>query len=184
MSDGASSRGASRPITARRVLAAPAGAVASFLSDLSNHARLAPDSVEVLSLDRRRSGADHAIVRLRGPLGIRRTASTELAPPVEVNTISGTARIGRRTLASVSWTIRDEGDGARVELHATVESAARFDALALRLGGRRWLAGHFAAALDRLAAELAPEPDHAAERVPRDWVRGPTVPLPAERPAS
>jgi hypothetical protein len=155
--------------------------VATFLSDLSNHTRLAPDSVEVLSLERRRSGAEHAIVRLRGPLGIRRTASTELAPPVEANTLSGWARIGRRTLASVRWTIRGDAEGARVALHATVESAARLDALALRLGGRRWLAGHFAAALDRLAAELAPAPDHATERVPRDWATGSAVPLPAGR---
>ena len=140
--------------------------MASFLSDLSNHVLLAPDSVEVLSLDRRPSGGEHAIVRLRGPLGIRRTASTELAPPVKANTISGWARIGRRTLASVSWTIRGDGDGARVALRATVESAARFDALALRLGGRRWLAGHFAAALDRLAAEFAPAPWRSLEPQP------------------
>jgi Polyketide cyclase / dehydrase and lipid transport len=181
VSDAASSRGASRPIIASRELAAPAGAVASFLSDLSNHAQLAPDSVEVIALTRRPSGAEHAVVRLRGPLGIRRTASTELAPPVEPNTLTGWARIGRRTLASVSWVIRGDGESARVALQATVESAARFDALALRLGGRRWLAGHFAAALDRLAAELAPATDRAAEHVPRDWATGSPVPLSAGR---
>jgi hypothetical protein len=100
---------------------------------------------------------------------------------VEANTISGRARIGQRTLASVSWTIRCDGVGAQVALVATVESTGRFDSLVLRLGGRRWLARQFAVALERLAAELAAAPDRAADRVPRDWGQGSTVPLPAGR---
>ena len=43
-------------------------------------------------------------------------------------------------------------------LCAQVESAGPLDAIVLRAGGRRWITSHFAAALERLASEVAPGP--------------------------
>ena len=138
-----------------------------FLSDLGNHALLAPDSVQVLSLDRRPDGGAHARVRLRGPLGIRRRALTELlSTQAEANTIAGIARIGRRTVASILWTIESLDEATEVTLCAHVESAGPLDAIVLRAGGRRWITSHFAAALERLSSEVAPGPGHQTEPAP------------------
>jgi hypothetical protein len=149
-------RRARQPIVATKSIAAPAGEVLRFLGDLENHVRLAPGSVEVLSLDRRPDLGAHAVVRLRGPLAIRRTAATELLPTAAPNSIVGRARIGSSTLASVAWRVQDRATGSAVALCATIDATAPLDALLLRLGGRRWLARHFAAALDRLSDQVAP----------------------------
>jgi hypothetical protein len=144
-------RRADRPIVASRQMAEPAEEVARFLADLENHVRLAPGSVQVLSLDRRPGLGDRALVRLRGPLAVRRTAWTEVVEAPAANSIVGRACIGCSTVASVNWTIRRQGAGSDVTLCATVDAASRLDGLLLRFGGRRWLARRFAAALDQLA---------------------------------
>jgi outer membrane protein assembly factor BamB len=144
-------------IDARRQIAATRQDVNHFLADLENHARLSPGSVEVLSHHSLKDGVAHATVLLRGPLGIRRFARTELLPvPVEATSIRGRAQIGHRTAASVAWTIKACGPGrSEVALCARVEDAAPLDRLLLLLGGRRWLAGHFQAALARLPHLIA-----------------------------
>jgi carbon monoxide dehydrogenase subunit G len=141
-------------IVAQRRIAAPADAVVDFLSDLENHVRLAPGALEVLQLERPPGVVARAIVRLKGPLAIRRTAVTELLRTAAPDLVAGRARIGDRTRASVVWRIEAYGAGSSVSLCATVDAAAPFDALLLRLGGRRWVARRFAAALDNLAEEL------------------------------
>jgi hypothetical protein len=184
----ASGPGAERPIAARCHIAAPPEAVALFPSDLTNHAILAPRSVELTALDSTGAGCSRALVRLRGPFGIRRTAATELLAPTRPGSIAGTARIGRRTEASVVWTILESTGGSEVTLSATVDAAGPLDALWLWAWGRRWLAGHFAAALDRLAVELAAEtefdPARALGHSPAGRPTPSTVPAPAGRAAS
>jgi hypothetical protein len=149
--------GWTRRIDARRQIAATRQDLNHFLADLENHARLSPRSVEVLSRQSRKDGVAHATVLLRGPLGIRRCARTELLPvPVEATSIRGRAQIGNRTAASVAWTIKACGPGrSEVALCARVEDAAPLDRLLLLLGGRRWLARHFQAALARLSVLIA-----------------------------
>lgn len=144
---------AQQPIVAGRTLSAPADVVLRFLSDLENHAQLAPTSVRVLSLDRQDDASTRAVVRLRGPLAIHRTATTELCPPA-ASSIAGRAKIGNATVASVTWSIRTVHRGSVVTLCATVEAAGSLDAVLLRFGGRHWLAKRFAAALENLALEL------------------------------
>src|SRR3954447_19254696 len=148
----------SRPIVASSAIAAPPEEVLRFLADLENHVRLAPGSVEVLSLDRRPDVGVRALVRLTGPLAIQRTAATELLRTPAPNSIVGWARTGGSTQASVAWKIQTRAAGSAVTLRATIDAAGPLDRLLLSLGGRRWLARRFAAALEHLADQLAPAP--------------------------
>jgi hypothetical protein len=143
-----------RPIVASRRIGAPADQVLRFLGDLENHARLAPGSVELLSLERRPGLGARALVRLRGPLAIKRTATTELVPTRVADSIAGRARVGKGTLVSVAWEICRPGTGSLVTLSATLDAIRPLDSMLLRLGGRRWLARRFALALDHLSDEL------------------------------
>jgi uncharacterized protein YndB with AHSA1/START domain len=149
-----------RPIVASRHIAAPAEAVFRFLTDLENHVRLAPGSVEVLSLDRSPGHSARALVWLRGPLAIQRTASTEFLRTPVPDSIVGRARIGNSTRASVAWRIQRRAAGSAVTLCATIDAVSPLDGLLLLLGGRRWLAKRFAAALEHLSDQLTQVPTH------------------------
>ena len=147
-------------IVARMQMSAPADAVMGFLADLENHVQLAPDSVQVLRLSQPPGRPARALVRLIGPLGMRRTASTELRQTPQVNSIAGEARIGERTVASVAWCVEEIDGGSVVTLSATVKAASPIDRVVLLLGGHRWLTRRFAAALQRLSDLLAASPSH------------------------
>jgi uncharacterized protein YndB with AHSA1/START domain len=142
------------PIATSRLVTAPPDSVFRYLEDLANHARLAPRTAELMKLDRRPGHLDRATVRLRGPLGLRRTASTELVRAEPPRLIVGRATLGPRTSASVSWTIATAGSGSVVSLSATIDAAGPLDSLVLHLGGRSWIARRFSLALDSLAAQL------------------------------
>src|SRR4051794_31618329 len=142
------------PIATSRLVAAPPDTVFRYLEDLANHARLAPRTAELMKLDRRPGHLDRATVRLLGPLGLRRTASTELVRTEPPRLIAGRATVGTRTTASVSWTIAAAPAGSVVSLSAAIGATGPIDSLVLHLGGRRWIARRFSLALDRLAAQL------------------------------
>jgi Polyketide cyclase / dehydrase and lipid transport len=147
-------------IVARMQMSASADAVLGFLADLERHVELAPHSVQVLRLSRPPGRPAHALVRLIGPLGMQRTASTELVRTRQANSIAGRARIGKRTVASVAWRVEENDGGSVVTLSATVDAASPVDRLVLLLGGRRWLARRFAVALQRLSELLAAVPSY------------------------
>src|SRR3954467_7923614 len=92
-------------IATSRLVVAPPDHVFHYLEDLANHARLAPRTADVMELCRRPGHLDRATVRLRGPLGLRRTASTELVRTEPPRLIVGRAMLGSRTAVSVRWTI-------------------------------------------------------------------------------
>ncbi|MEO9023688.1 MAG: hypothetical protein ABI339_01605 [Solirubrobacteraceae bacterium] len=69
--------------------------------------------------------------------------------------IAGCARTGKRTRASISWTIAGQQYHTSVSLRVIVEDTALLDGVLLRLGGRRWLQRRFAHALACLAHQLA-----------------------------
>jgi hypothetical protein len=142
---------------------------------------LAPGSVELLSLDRRPDAGARALVRLRGPLAIKRTATTELVSTQVANSIAGRASIGRGTLVSVAWRIHPRGSGSAVTLCATLGATRPLDSLLLRLGGRRWLARRFAAALDHLSDQLTAAP--GIVQAPAASGTAPAAPQPARRAA-
>ena len=122
-------------------------------------------------------GGAHALVRLNGPLGLQRTARTDLLrTPTGSNYVAGRAIIGTRTEAYVTWTIEGGNPGSVVTLWVNVLSTDLRDRLVLRLGGRRWLAGQCKpmAISPRWRWRTRP-PDHADGRVPpvrRDPIRG------------
>jgi hypothetical protein len=150
--------GARREIAATEEIAAPRETVFGFLASLENHAVLGRDSVELLSVRSRAGGANEAVVRLRGPLAIRRTASTAISGTRAPESISGHAWIGPRTRASVAWQIDSAQHGSIVSLRVIVERAGIRDWLLLALGGRWWLKRRFARALRCLSHQLAPTP--------------------------
>jgi len=148
--------GTRQEIAATGEIPAPRETVFGFLAALENHAVLAQGSVDFLSLKGRAGRASEAVVRLRGPLAIHRTASTAISGSRAPESISGRAWIGPRTRAFVSWQIRSAPHGSTVSLRATIERAGLRDRLLLVFGGRWWLRRRFASALRCLAHQVAP----------------------------
>jgi len=138
-----------------RISASPEVAFA-FLADLANHWRLIDRWTEIVELD---PDGRTATVRLRGPLGVRRLASTRVLDAQAPELLVGEARVGRATVGRVRWVLTPEdGHGTLVELTAEVAAAAPLDRVLLAVGARRWLRRRFADALQRLAAEMAAAP--------------------------
>jgi Polyketide cyclase / dehydrase and lipid transport len=143
-------------VEAAALVHAPPEVVFAFLSDLRNHWRLADRYVEVLTLESSDGGpADGGQVRLRGPLGIRRTATTRVVASRESRLIIGTAELRGGSRARVSWILAGRLGSTRVRLAAEVETASAIDRTLLALGGRWWLRRRFASTLERLDRELA-----------------------------
>ncbi|MGH3041226.1 MAG: SRPBCC family protein [Gaiellaceae bacterium] len=142
-------------IAADALVHASPESVFEFLSDLDSHWRLAGPCIEILSLDGRPGVRDGGTVRVRGPLGLRRTATTRVLAASPPRQMVGRAEIGRRTKARVRWVLESRGQATAVRLSATIEGAGTLDGLLLRLGGRRWLRRLFIAALGRLADHFA-----------------------------
>jgi hypothetical protein len=151
--------GGGPPIAAERIVVAPPSEVFSFLADLENHWLLADRFVEVLSLERPPGGgpAHGGTVRIRGPLGLGRTARTRLVQAQPHTSVEGTASVGARTEARVHWTLTPVIEGTLVRLEATVERMGRSEAIVLAAGGRRWLEDRFASILNTLARRLERE---------------------------
>lgn len=150
-------RGLGRPIQSRRTIPVAPGPLFAFLADLENHWRLAA-FVRVVRLDGEPGRHDGSILRIRGPLGVRRTAHAEIDRVTFERTIEGTATVGPRTLARVVWRLDPQPGGTAVELTATVVRAGPLDRLLLRFGGRWWLTRGFGAVLRGLAAKVADGP--------------------------
>lgn len=122
--------------------------VFDFLSDLENHWQLADGAISVVSVE----PGDGGRVRMRGPLGVHRTAVTSLDEIRAPEAIGGTAHVGARTRARVTWTLGlDGGTSTVVTLSAKVEQASPLDRLLLAGGGRAWLESRF----ERILATLA-----------------------------
>lgn len=138
------------PIEATASVAATPEEVFDFLSDLENHWRLVDRFVEVSELA---GDGDGAVVRLRGPLGVRRTVRTRVTETRRPGLIVGVAQLRGSTRARVTWTLEPAAAGrTHVGLAASVEQAALLDRLLLALGGRVWMRRRFAHGLRRLAA--------------------------------
>lgn len=142
---------AAAEIEATGIVPAPPDEVFDFLSDLANHWRLVDRFVEVLSVD-----GDAGVVRLRGPLGIRRTVRTRVTAARSPRLIIGVAELPSGTRARVSWTLAGRLGDTRVRLAAEIERAGAFDRLLLALGGRAWMRRRFRFGLDQLATTMRP----------------------------
>lgn len=153
----AATQAARRPIVVSGHLPAPSASVLQFLERLENHPRLAPGSAEMLYLRNGPEGGAHALVRLRGPLGIERMAGADLwETPAGSEYVAGRVRVGAGTEVSVTWMIEPDASGCFVTVTVSVVSADRRDGFLLRLGARAWLARQLRTSLERLSAELVP----------------------------
>jgi uncharacterized protein YndB with AHSA1/START domain len=149
-------------IEAQAVIPAGPEAVFDYLARLDHHWQLMDGSVEVVSLDGDgEDGPDRAVVRLHGPLGVRRTVHTRVLEVERPRLLRGRAGIGHRTdggrvtEGEVVWALDPDGDGTRVRLSATVKCASLSDRAVLALGGHAWLRARFQAALARLGGLVA-----------------------------
>jgi uncharacterized protein YndB with AHSA1/START domain len=150
--------------------------VFDFLSDLANHWRLMDRDVDVLELDG--TPPDQAIVRLRGPLGVRRTVHTRVTAVRNPRLIIGVAELGEGTRARVSWTLAARLGETRVRLAAEVEHVSGLDRVLLALGGRAWLERRFAFGLGRLAQRFATPPTTPPQSPRQDGDNAPPTPSP------
>jgi hypothetical protein len=140
-------------ITAERVIAAPRERVFRFLADLDCHWRLSDDAIELRRVQTRADGA-HGVVEVHTPLPVERTAVTELRALREGAIVAGSARIGMRTSAEVTWSLHSGERSTIVSLTAVVCRAGWLDRLLLRLGGAWWLRRRFDVVLMRLDRQL------------------------------
>ena len=146
----------SRIASAQREVAAPPDTLFAYLADLEQHWQLADRFIEVVRIERPADGgpARGGVVRMRGPLGIRRTARTNVVGAEPPARLSGVAHVGSGTIARVSWTLHPAGAGTGVRLEATVEHASLLDRALLALGGRRWLERRFGTILETLERRI------------------------------
>jgi len=169
-------REAAGEIEAVALVPAPPEDVFAFLSDLANHWRLMGREVDVLELDG--TPPDQAVVRLCGPVGVRRVVHTRVTASKNPRLIIGSAELGDSTRARVSWTLGGRLGDTRVRLAAEVEHASAFDRLLLTLGGRAWLRRRFAFALERLAERFATPPTTPPQSPPQAGRTDPPSPNP------
>ena len=137
-------------IEASRVVPAAPEAVFAFLAHLDNHWKLAGRWVEPLTID-----DSSGRVRIHGPLGLRRTATTTVVDASPSRVMHGTAELSGGTLARIAWELNEDAGGTAVRLSAEVDHATLPDRLLLALGGRVWMTRHFAAILERLDGQVA-----------------------------
>lgn len=142
-------------MSATQLIPAEQERVFEFLSDLDNHWQLADGAISVVSVEPGNGGR----VCMRGPLGVHRSAVTSVDAVRPPHEITGTARVGARTSAHVTWRLEaDSGGGTRVTLTASVEQAARLDRFLLAAGGRAWLESRFRRILSTLAERFEGDP--------------------------
>jgi hypothetical protein len=139
------------------LVSAPRAAVFGFLARLENHWQLADRWIEVVRLDSEGgdgAAVDGGAVRVRGPLGLSRTVRTRVLAVQPPGRLRGRAEVGRRTWATITWSLSEDGEATRVSLSAEVERMGPLDRALWALGGRRWMRRRFAAVLGGLAGRL------------------------------
>lgn len=144
-------RGVATVSSALLLVHAPAHAVYDFLERLPNHALITGDG---LRLEGVAADGMSALISMRGPLGIRRTARTRVTTRHRPRAFGGTAAVGRRTVAYVHWAIEYAEAGSLVTLTATILRASAVDRALLTIGGRQWLTRSFDRAVALLAAAV------------------------------
>ncbi|MEA2199202.1 MAG: hypothetical protein QOJ25_3253 [Solirubrobacteraceae bacterium] len=149
-------------IRARKNVAAPPETLYRFLVTLDNHWLLTDRFVSLVCLHGPAQSPTGGEITIRGPWGLRRHARTSLDAGEPNSRLVGTARVGRRTTARVSWSLTPIPGGTEVELAATILEASLLDR-ALLLIGQPWLRRRFRAAIVNLE-EQAARPTGATER--------------------
>jgi carbon monoxide dehydrogenase subunit G len=139
------------PIEETRVVHAPPEPVFAFLSVLDNHWDLMGSCVERLE-----SSSDGTLVKIHGPLGVKRTARTCVVRVEPPRLMTGSAQLSSGARGSVTWELEPSGQSTSVRLSATIVAAGPRDRIAFALGGRQWLRRRFDYALAELAGRFTP----------------------------
>jgi hypothetical protein len=147
------SRGSSpeppRSIRARKSVRAPLETLYEFLATLDNHWLLTDRFVALERLHGPVESRTGGEITIRGPWGLRRHARTWLDVDEDGSRIVGTAVVGRRTLARVTWALTPIPNGTDVELTASILTASPLDRVLLPVAAP-WLRRRFLAAIERL----------------------------------
>lgn len=139
-------------LSAAATISAPPARVFAFLRSLDRHwALIGPRAVPVRATD----DGDGYLLRLRGPLGIRRTVRTRLVGIEESALLTGRVEAGARTRATLSWSVQHCPGGSRVVLLARTDSLGPGDRLLLFAGGRWWLTRTLRVAVRGLADHVS-----------------------------
>jgi hypothetical protein len=145
---------APRRIRASKDVPLPPETLYEFLAALDNHWLLTDRFVSLVRLHgpvQSRTGGE---ITIRGPWGLRRHARTWLDADVHASRLVGTALVGRRTVARVTWALTAIPGGTDVELTASVLAASLLDR-ALLVVATPWLRRRFLAAIVRLEEQAA-----------------------------
>jgi hypothetical protein len=155
-----------RSISARKDVGVPPETLYAFLATLDNHWLLTDRFVSLVRLHGPAQSRTGGEITIRGPWGLRRHARTWLDTDEHGSRLVGTAVVGRRTVARVTWALTAIPGGTDVALTASVLAASPLDR-ALLIVAAPWLRRRFLAAILRLEQEAArptaPQaPSHAA----------------------
>ncbi len=143
-----------RSIRASKDVPVPAETLYRFLATLDNHWLLTDRFVSLVRLHgpvQSRTGGE---ITIRGPWGLHRHARTRLEAHEHDLRLVGTAELGRRTVARVTWALTPIAGGTDVTLTASVLAASLVDR-ALLIVAAPWLRRRFLAAIVRLEHEAA-----------------------------
>jgi hypothetical protein len=135
-----------------------------FLARLDNHWLLTDRFVSLERLHGPLESRTGGEITICGPCGLRRHARTWLDIDEGGSRIVGTAVVGRRTLARVTWTLTRITGGTDVELTASILAASPLDRALLPVAAP-WLRQRFLAAIERLE-------EHASQAARQDSATG------------
>jgi hypothetical protein len=151
---GAQGADAPHRIRARKDVRVPPETLYGFLAALDNHWLLTDRFVSLVRLHgpvQSRTGGE---ITIRGPWGLRRHARTWLDADEHALRLVGTAVVGRRTVARVTWALTPIAGGTDVELAVAVLAAGLIDRALLVVAGP-WLRRRFLEAIVRLEEQVA-----------------------------
>lgn len=155
-----------------RPVAADAEVLSAYLANLDNHWDLCNDVIEGWSLDGPQAAPTGAVLELKGPLGIRRTARTRLLG-TSPSKVWGRAQLANGTWARITWRFAAARGTTTVSLELELRAAGLFDRWLFSLA-RPWVTRQLARALDRLAGIAAMAAEQVEPRALSSHRKSPT----------
>ena len=128
--------------------------VHALLADVEAHALLSVRGLQLVAAADAPS-SPHGLIRVNPPGPLKRTVSTVMSHRDNPSTIAGTARIGRRRVADIVWSLDSRGSDTLVLLSARTRKLSRVEHVVLVLGGRWWIRRRFRKVLERLDNSLS-----------------------------
>ncbi len=150
---------ATRVISAHGRVAARRHHVFSALADLDTHEALTDRRMRIVELHGRRGARTGGRVRLRGPLGLTREATTHVTGTSYPHTLEGTARTHSNARAAIRWHLTDGDTTTAVRVELEVLPGSWSDRALLAAGGTWWFRRRLSDAIGRLDGAVAQEHD-------------------------